>query len=111
MINWKKILFKLHIRNTYPTTMVLGGHEIPANIIRTDEVSSNIRPAIKILPTEENMKTRYYRVGTDPNKTNTLYLANGVDPIQRVDLDKVIDKDYQFQDPQPIQPWTPRGKK
>lgn len=42
----RRLLFKLHIVNTYPTTLVTGGHEVPATIIRTDSIGHNIRPDI-----------------------------------------------------------------
>lgn len=43
----RKLLFKLHLRNSYPSYLTgLDGSKVPCNIIRTDNMSADIRPII-----------------------------------------------------------------
>lgn len=101
-MNWRKLLFKLHLTHTYPTYLTgLDGSRVPANIIRTDSVSSDIRPDI-LLKTDGYIKPRpsmiHFDVYTSPKDPDyhlksakvddKVFLANGVDPVERIDLTK-----------------------
>lgn len=75
----RKLLFKLHIVNIYPTTW----HGFPANIIRTDGKSYDIKPDVQHLINDvENLRVDaarhgFYSTGTDPSKTNHLEINRG----------------------------------
>ena len=44
-IKLQRLLFKLHITNSYPITLIgVDGTEWPANVLRTDDVSYCILP-------------------------------------------------------------------
>lgn len=55
----KKLLFKLHLRNTYPTHLTApDGSKVPANVIRAQMGSFDIKPG------------PFMKIGTDPAKVN-----------------------------------------
>lgn len=78
-MNWRKLLFNLHLTHTYPTYLTgLDGSRVPANIIRTDNVSSDIRPDIK---TDGYIKPRpsmiHFDTYTPPkNEDGTITIAH-----------------------------------